>query len=186
MTGVSRRSVKRMTLSSASDEEFDIAALYDALDQERRKRGLTWAAVTRQINAIFKDVDARPISQSTITGMRSRGSVEGNGIIQMLIWLDRTPESFIPGYNGPQAKLPRVGTDRILRWHTGLIHAALDERRKERGMTWKQIAEELGPGFTAATLTRMKTPGHVGFPSVMRIFAWLGRPAADFARPSRV
>lgn len=167
------------------EQDFDIAALHEALDQQRTARGLTWAAATREINALFKDVDARPISPSTITGMRGRGSVEGNGVIQMLIWLDRTPESFVPGYSGPEAKLSRVGTDLILRWHTGVMHQALDEKRVERDMTWKQVAEELGQDFTAATLTRMKTPGHVGFPSVMRIFAWLERPAADFARPSR-
>ncbi len=169
---------------SGEQEVFNIAALFEALDEQRRERQLTWAAVTREINAIFEDVDARPISSSTITGMRGRGANEGNGIIQMLIWLDRTPESFVPGYSGPEAKLPRVATDRILRWHTGLMYTALEEQRNERGMTWKQVAEELGPRFTAASLTRMATPGLVAFPHVMRIFAWLGRPAADFARPS--
>jgi hypothetical protein len=86
--------------------------------------------------------------------------------------------------NAPEAALPTCGPDMIMRWHTGIIYEALDAQRAARGMTWKQVAGEIG-GFNASGLTRLKTPGLVAFPGVMRIFAWLDRPAAAFVRPSR-
>jgi hypothetical protein len=79
------------------------------------------------------------------------------------------------------APLPRVAPGQTLRFDAGAMHAALDARRAERGMTWKQVAEEIG-GFNASSLTRLSKGGRVGFPRVMRIFTWLERPAASFTR----
>ncbi len=104
----------------------------------------------------------------------------------MLLWLDRTPESFVPGHpwaNAEEARLRRVGPDRILRFDAAAIHAALDARCIERGATWARIAAEIG-GIAASGLTRLAKGGRVGFPDVMRICAWLGRPAASFTRSS--
>jgi hypothetical protein len=166
--------------------DFDIAALYAALDAQRQARGMSWQQVVREINALFAHTPARPISPSTVTGMRSAGTIEGDGVLQMLRWLERTPESFVPGH--PEAameaaKLPDVGPYRILRFDTRKLYAALDTQRTERGMTWKQVASEIG-GFSAASLTRLAKGGRTGFPQVMRMTRWLGRPAACFTRAS--
>ena len=57
----------------------------------------------------------------------------------------------------------------------------LDAERIKRGMGWKQVAGEL-PGFTASMLTNLGTGPLIGFPRVMMITQWLGRPAASFVR----
>jgi len=171
---------------SERSADFDIGALFAALDAQRQARGLSWQQVAREINASFEHVPAQPISVSTLTGMRNRAAIEGDGVLQMLRWLKRTPESFVPSY--PEAvadtlALPDVGPHQILRFDTGELYAALDSRRIERSMTWKQVASDIG-GFSAASLTRLSKGGRTGFPHVMRITRWLGRPAVSFVRVS--
>ena len=166
--------------------DFDIGELYAALDAQRQARGMSWHQVVREINALFARVHARPISPSTLTGLRNRGTIEGDGVLQMLRWLNRTPESFVPSHPEAAAEiatLPNVGSDQILRFDTGKLYSALDAQRKERGMSWKEVASEIG-GFSAASLTRLSKGGRTGFPHVMRIARWLGRPAACFTRAS--
>ena len=104
----------------------------------------------------------------------------------MLLWLGRTPESFVTGIDPGEvetAPLERVGTDRILRFDTKAIYAALDSQRGERNMTWKQVAEEIG-GIAPSGLTRLADGGRTAFPDIMRIAAWLGRPVASLTRAS--
>jgi len=88
--------------------DFDVDRLLNALDQQRRSRGLSWRGATDEINALFADVpNARGISVSTLTGMRAKGAVEGDGVLQMLVWLDRTPDSFVPDHRpGDDTALP--------------------------------------------------------------------------------
>ena len=164
--------------------DFSIEALYEALDARRVELGLTWAEVTRQINDGFGAMPAtRAIAGSTITGMRSRGSVEGDGVIQMLIWLGRAPERFVVGgHDSVGEELARVGPNLILRWDAAALHAAIDAERTDRGLTWKQIADEIG--CTPGSLTGLASSPRVAFPGVMRIVGWLGRPAAAFTRAS--
>jgi hypothetical protein len=169
-----------------SRAEFDIAALYRALDETRAARELSWGEVAREINAQFGELDSRPIATSTINGMRSRRVVEGDGVLQMLRWLRRTPESFVPDH--PDASnavyaLRDVPTNRILRFDTKAMYSALDQKRAERGITWAQVAREIA-GFGAASLKRLADGGRTTFPEVMRIVGWLDRPAAAFTRES--
>jgi hypothetical protein len=48
-------------------------------------------------------------------------------------------------------------------------------------MTWREAATAIGVG-SAASLTRLRDGGRVSFPTVMRILAWVGKPAAHFVR----
>jgi hypothetical protein len=60
--------------------------LYKALDEKRVSRGMSWAGVTREINASFRDVPGhKPIAPSTITGLKTKAIGEGDGILQMLL-----------------------------------------------------------------------------------------------------
>ena len=155
--------------------EFDVDALYDALDAQRQHRGLSWAQVS---------VEMGGVATSTITGMRSKGSVEGDGVLRMLCWLQRTPESFVPDLAGApirEWRLPDLQPGEKLRFDTPKMHAALDAERSRRGLTWDQVAAEIG-GFSPAMLKRLAKEGRVGFPRVMRLVRWLERPAADFTR----
>jgi Helix-turn-helix len=102
--------------------------------------------------------------------------------LQLLLWLHRTPESFVPGHPSPVTPdkiLPEPSPDRRLRWDVPALHAALNQKRQERGMTWKQVADEIG-GCTPATLTGLATGRHISFPQAMRLVAWLDRPAVSF------
>jgi len=159
-----------------------MAALYAALDEQRRARGLTWAGATREINRPVARPVLHPISVSSVTGTRNGRGAEGNIVLQMLLWLDRTPESFVPDHpvpSTPDKILPQPRSDRRLRWDVPALHAALNQRRQEQVMTWTQVADEVG-GFTPAMLTGLAQARHVGFPRVMRLVAWLDRPAASF------
>jgi len=160
--------------------DFDVDALYDALDARRRADALSWPQAAREISRLFRDTPARPISASTLSGMRGRATLEGDGVLQMLRWLGCAPERFVPG-SDEAPPLPDVPTDRILRFDTRAIHAALDARRMERGLSWGEVAREI-PGTSAASLTRMAKGGRAGFPQVARIAAWLGCPIASLAR----
>jgi hypothetical protein len=164
-----------------------MGALCAALDQERAARGLSWTEVVAELNAPFKFVPSIPTSLSTIRGMGGKASVTGAVVLQVLRWLERSPESFLAGRPAPSlatdaaVALPDVGPERILRFDTKAIHAALDEARRERGLTWREIAGEL-LAFKEGMLTNLATGPLIGFPRVMRITQWLGRPAAEFMR----
>lgn len=167
-----------------SQTDFDLRALYDAIDERRRTRGLSWAAVARDMS---HGAAQRPaIAASTITGLAERTAAEGDGVLQMLLWLGRSPESFISGF--PEADAARFGlTDpgdgRILRWDAAAIHSALDAKRRAAGLTWQDVGREIG-GITSATLTNLAKGGRVSLPGVMRIVRWLDRPAATLTRVS--
>jgi hypothetical protein len=168
--------------------EFDMAALCGSLEAARAARGLTWAELVAEINAPFMFVPSIPISLSTIRGMGGKASVTSAVVLQVLRWLGRSPESFLAGRSASTSTvdasaeaLPDVGPERILRFDTKAIHAALDEARRARGCTWRQVASELR-GFKEGMLTNLASGPAVGFPRVMRITQWLGQPAAVFVR----
>jgi hypothetical protein len=57
--------------------DFDLKALFAALDAQRQARGLTWAQATRDINPVGPAVPRHPIATSTITGLRTKAVAEG-------------------------------------------------------------------------------------------------------------
>jgi len=160
--------------------DFNLRAVYDAMDARRREREMSWTDVAREVNR-FRTL-LRPIALSTITGLRDKPAGEGDGILQMLLWLERTPESFVPGIaaaNGERFRLPQLMTAQILRWDTQALHRALDAHRRVRHLTWTQVAGELR-GFTPGMLTNLARGPKIGFPRVMRLVRWLDRPAVEF------
>jgi hypothetical protein len=164
--------------------EFDIKALHEALDAERRARDLNWIDLAAEINEPFNGTSSIPISVATIRNMQGKRSVTSAVVLQVLRWLKRTPESFLAGPEFAPAEEEPVrtpGPSRILRFDTRALHAALNAARVEQGMTWKQVAGEL-PGFTESMLTNLATGPLIGFPRVMLITQWLRRPAASFVR----
>ena len=63
---------------------FDAKALYAALDEQRRARGLTWADVARETG----------VAASTLKRTQDGGRLELDGALAMVTWLGRTIESF--------------------------------------------------------------------------------------------
>ena len=165
-----------------SGYDFSLPALYEAMDDSRRARGLTWAEVAREVNR--HRTTLRPIAVSTITGLKDKPGGEGDGILQMLVWLGRTPESFVPGLAGTddeRCRLPDLSRGQILRWDTKALHAALDAQRRAAYLTWSEVARDIG-GFTPGMLTNLSKGGRIGFPRVLRLTWWLGQPAVTFTR----
>lgn len=164
--------------------EFDMDAFWAATDAARRDRNLSWVDLASAINEPFRGTPSIPISVSTLRGMRTKRSVTSAVVLQVLRWLGRAPESFLTLRNGvaePCETLPEPGPSRLLRFDTQSIHAALDTERRRRGLTWKQVADEL-PGFTPGTLTNLASGPLIGFPRVMLITQWLRCPATRFVR----
>ncbi len=74
-----------------SPGRFNAAALYEALDQQRRTRGMSWSQVAKEIG----------VSVPTLTRTRLAGRMEVDGMLAMVRWLGRTVESFTFGYKEP-------------------------------------------------------------------------------------
>jgi len=162
--------------------DFDLFALYEAVDKRRREREMSWTSVAREVNR-FRTT-RRPIAVSTITGLRTNSVGEGDGILQILLWLGRTPESFVSNITDADSQrfqLPNLTTGQILRWDTHALFLALNAQRLERQLAWSDVAREL-KGFTPGMLTNLGKGGRIGFPRVMRLVRWLGRPAVEFTR----
>ena len=70
-----------------SPGRFNAAALYAALDAQRRARGMSWAQVAAETG----------VSVSTLTHTRHGGRMEVDGMLAMVRWLGRTAESFTFG-----------------------------------------------------------------------------------------
>jgi hypothetical protein len=172
----------KLTPMAPSTSDFDLAALHEALDEQRRARGLSWAGATREINRPDARPVLHPVSASSVRGTGEGRGVEGNVVLQLLQWLDRTPESFVPHHPAPTTaatQLPRPPADRHLRWDVARLYAVLNMQRQERDLTWKQVAGEVG-GCTPAMLTGLAKANHVSIVHAMRLVGWLDRPAADF------
>lgn len=78
--------------------------------------------------------------------------------------------------------LPCAGPDRRLRWDLLQLHEGLNRDRRERAMTWAQLAQELV--CTPSRLTNLRTARMTDLELTMRITQFLRRPAADFIHPA--
>jgi hypothetical protein len=162
-----------------------------ALDTRRANLGLSWKQVADQLWQLSSELNERrrdhPISPSTLTRMATDPRTSCQHALFMLRWLDRTPESFLAGMvdgHDPRFVLPRAGADRRLRWSLKLLWAAMDEKRHQDALTWRQLADLLG--CTSNQLTGLRTARFAtAMDLAMRIVQWIGRPAADFVYPAR-
>ncbi len=178
-------------VTDAVIHRFDVSALYSALDAGRAELGLSWKQVADRLWQLSSELNDRrrdhPISPSTLTNMAAKPRTSCQHALFMLRWLDRTPESFLAGMadgDDPRFALPQAGADRRLRWSLKLLWATMDEKRRQEGLTWRQLAGLLG--CTPDQLTGLRTARFAtGMDLAMRIVQWTGRPAADFVYPAR-
>lgn len=167
---------------------FDLKSLFRDLDDVRQAKGLTWKALTEQINAPFSETTSLPISQSTIRGIATKSSMTSAVVLQILRWLDRTPESFLPAGAvrfGDDERLPVVGATRILRLDTRKLFAALSAVRASREMSWAQAANAM-PSITQGQLQSLTKGPLIGFPRVMTMTQWAQQPLAQFVRGTKI
>jgi hypothetical protein len=162
---------------------FDMAAFADALEEERARRGVTWAEMTREVHRGRDSFAA--MSASSFSSMGSKTTGNSAIVLQALLWLGRTPESFVVGRTRPQSKAERLvqpPLGQTLRFDSALIYPALDAERTARGMTWFDVGRGL-PRYNEATFRRLAAGQQIGWPHGMGLFLWLDKPAASFTRP---
>jgi len=99
-----------MTGPKNAQTDFDVAALFDALDAQRRDRMLSWQGVARELWDLSATLVT--ITQSAhrpSPAWRNEATPPVSMRFFMLRWLNRTPESFVPGstLDASRIALPR-------------------------------------------------------------------------------
>lgn len=64
---------------------FQLRALFEAVDAERERRALSWAALSREIG----------VAPSTIRRFADADDAEADGVLATLQWLNAPPEHYI-------------------------------------------------------------------------------------------
>ena len=62
------------------------------------------------------------------------------------------------------------------------LHTVLNERRRQQGLTWADLAVELD--CTPARLTNLRTARQADMGLALRVTQWLRQPAAAFVYPA--
>jgi len=167
---------------------FDFTAFVAAVDAEREHRGLGWYEVAHEVweqsEQLNAERDDHPLCGGALGRLGRRGATSCQYALFLLRWLRRPPEDFLvgPPRQAGDTDLPPAGPDTRLRWNLALLHDALDQERRERGLTWAQLGQELG--CTPGRLTNLRTARMADLELTMRITQWLRRPAADFIHPA--
>jgi hypothetical protein len=163
---------------------FDFAEFFAAFDAERRDRGLGWYEFadelwqqSSELNALRMD---HPLCGGAVSRLGARGATSCQYALFMLRWLGRAPEEFLtdPVVDVGDVQLPKPGPDSRLRWDLNELYVALDEQRRDRGLTWSGLGQELG--CTPSRLTNLRTARIADMELAMRVTQWLGKPAAEF------
>lgn len=168
---------------------FDCGELFSALDHERAARGLQWFPLAAELWDQSSELNAQrtdhPLCGGAIMRLPQRQAISCQHALFMLRWLGRPPEDFLTGpvVEVGDAQLPEAGSGSRLRWDLPELHAALNERRRDRDLTWAGLAELLD--CTPSRLTNLRTARFADMDLAMRVTQWLGRPAADFVHPAQ-
>ena len=164
---------------------FDFAAFSAAFDTARRDRNLGWYEFadvpweqSSGLNALR--VDDHPFCGGAMSRLSGRGESSCQYAMVILRWLGRAPEEFLVGQviDVGDVRLPEPGPASRLRWDLNQLHAALNERRQELGLTWAGLAREID--CTPSRLTNLRTARMADMALTMRVTQWLCKPAAEF------
>jgi transcriptional regulator with XRE-family HTH domain len=66
------------------------------------------------------------------------------------------------------------------RFDARALHRALDERRIARGLSWAEVARQIG--VSPATLVRTQEGGRLEVDGMLAMVGWLGLPVEHFVR----
>ena len=66
-------------------KRFDAKALHKALDEQRKRRDMSWADVSKEIG----------VSSSTLRRTKDGGRMEVDGMLAMVNWLNEKVETFV-------------------------------------------------------------------------------------------
>ena len=167
---------------------FGFAAFFAAVDDARRDRHMGWCDLagelwnqSAQLNA---ERDDHPLCGGAISRLGGRGETSCQYALYLLRWLGQSPEEFLagPALDVGNVRLPDPGPDSRLRWDLAQLHAALNDERQRRELTWAELAEQIG--CTPSRLTNLRIARMADLALTVRVTQWLGRPAAEFTHPA--
>lgn len=160
-----------------------------ALNVQRAERDLDWVQLADELTRQSAELNAELSDNSMCPGalIRTfrRGSMSCQYALTILRWINRTPEDFLigPVTAVGKSRLPNADPRSRLRWDLPALHTALNDRRRERELTWAQLAAALD--CTPSRLTNLRTARLADMGLTMRITQWLGHPAARYIHPAR-
>jgi hypothetical protein len=163
---------------------FDFAAFFAAFNAERRDRDLGWYDFANELWQQSSELNAdrmdHPLCGGAVSRLETRGETSCQYALFMLRWLGRAPEEFLTGpvVDVGDVRLAEAGPDRRLRWDLRQLHAALNEERQRRELTWAELAQLIG--CTPSRLTNLRTARMADLGLTMRITQWLEKPASEF------
>jgi hypothetical protein len=168
---------------------FDGDALISALEAQRADRGLGWPALAdelwRQSSELNAELSDHSLCPGALVRTARRGTMSCQYALILLRWIRRAPEDFLSGpvVDVGDVGLPEAGADSRLRWALNELYEAVNERRRERHLTWAELAEELD--CTPSRLTNLRTARLADMDLTMRVTQWLGKPAGQFVHAVR-
>ena len=157
---------------------LDVCALQRALDTERIARGMTWAAVAREVH----------YSAPSIRTMTRRATIEADAVVLILQWLRRLCDEFVVSpTTGAARRRRRVAGPPVpplfARFDTIALYAALDRVRKKRGLAWDAVANELG--VSAGVIARFTLGGRTNANLMVAAADWAGEAVEALLQQSR-
>lgn len=75
---------------------FDLRGLFRAVDAERERQGLSWAALARRVG----------VAASTIRRFGDADDAEADGVLALVRWLGVAPEDYVAGDSVTGKRLP--------------------------------------------------------------------------------
>lgn len=123
---------------------FDLGHLSCRIDQERKERGLTMAALAREVG----------VAASTIRRFRTADDAEADGVLALIAWLGDPPELFMNDSSVSGTPLPPAGAGQV-RVDMDLVVEVASGRRAANRTTIQRLAiAAQASGRTVASLTR--------------------------------
>ena len=127
---------------------FDLRGLFEAVDAERTRRGLTWAALARDVG----------VAAATIRRFGEADDAEADGVLALLRWLGGAPEDHVVGGTVRGEPLPH-SDDGFVRVDMASVARADGDPRGARGRTRTSIQALVDvaqrSGLPVAALTRL-------------------------------
>lgn len=149
--------------------QFDLAALYEAVDAHRLQRGLTWLAAAVEIG----------LPLTTLRAIQHAKTMEADGVLAIVRWLGIAPEEFMrPKRKGRFPNTMPAG--KMWRADTARLYALLQAAKDAHGLTWTDIASAIGTEVSPSSLTRLAKGGRISINLLAALAAWLNEPIDAF------